>query len=401
MNNSLRKGLAQPLLRPADPRFSSGPCKKHPGWRADQFTTENLGFSHRAPAQKAHIEGVVRRSGELLGLPNDWRLALVPASDTGALEMALWSLLGPRGVDALVWDSFSAAWAQDIQTQLKLDDVRVLAAAFGFLPELSAVNCDRDVVFVYNGTTSGVRLPDLGWVDPERSGLTICDATSAVYAMPIDFTKLDVVTWSWQKALGGEAGFGMLALGPRAVDRLNTHTPAWPMPKIFRLTKNGQINESIFRGSTINTPSLLAIDDLQSALGWADSLGGLPALHERSRRNQQVLASWVDQSGWVAWLADRKEWRSSTSMCFKIVHPLFHRLAESDQRNAVNSICQSLADEGVAFDIAGYRSAPPGLRIWGGATVEASDLESLTHWLDWAFQNWLHTTAKEESDGTT
>ncbi|MFT5232953.1 MAG: phosphoserine aminotransferase [Candidatus Krumholzibacteriia bacterium] len=401
MSNSLSEGLARPSVRPADPRFSSGPCKKHPGWRADQFTTENLGFSHRAPAQKAHIEDVVRRSGELLGLPKDWRLALVPASDTGALEMALWSLLGPRGVDALVWDSFSADWAQDIQTQLKLDDVSVLEADYGSLPELSAVDGDRDVVFVYNGTTSGVRVPDLSWVDPNRAGLTICDATSAVYAMPIDYDKLDVVTWSWQKALGGEAGFGMLALGPRAVDRLNTHTPAWPMPKIFRLTKNGKINESIFRGSTINTPSLLAIDDLQSALDWADSLGGLQALHDRSQRNQQVLASWVDQSDWVDWLADRKEWRSSTSMCFKITHPQFQSLTESGQRKAVSSLCQSLAAEGVAFDVAGYRAAPPGLRIWGGATVEASDLESLTHWLDWAFLNWLNTTAKDESDGTT
>lgn len=391
MNTSNRSGPERLSVRPADPRFSSGPCKKHPGWNPNQYTSKHLGFSHRAPDHKAWINSAIVRSAKLLELPDDWRLGIVPASDTGAFEMAMWSLLGPRGVDALVWESFSADWANDIRTQLKLRDVRYFDADYGKLPDLAQVDDDRDVVFVYNGTTSGVRVPNLDWLSSGRKGLAICDATSAAYAMPIDFSKLDVATWSWQKVLGGEAGFGMLALSPRAVERLESHTPEWPMPKIFRLTKNGKLNESIFTGSTINTPSMLAIADLHLALDWAEAQGGLTALHERCNANYQAIDRWVRQNDWIDWLAEVPATRSSTSMCLKITHPDFLALDEAEQRAAVKTLCTQLAQENVAFDIAAYRAAPPGLRIWGGATIDTHDIEAVLPWIAQTFFDWLES----------
>jgi len=389
VNISARSVTAPPSVRPADTRFSSGPCKKHPGWTPKNITDTHLGYSHRAPAHKAWINDAIQRSAHVLGLPDDWRLGIVPASDTGAFEMAMWSLLGPRGVDALVWESFSADWAKDIKTELRLDDVRYFEAGYGQLPDLSQVDSDRDVVFVYNGTTSGVKVPDLDWIADDRKGLTICDATSAAYAMPIDYSKLDVMTWSWQKALGGEAGFGMLALSPRAVERLENHTPSWPMPKIFRLTKNGKLNEGIFKGSTINTPSMLAIDDLHTALNWVDSVGGLDALIKRSKDNFDAMDAWVGVTEWIEWLPEDANCRSNTSMCLKIVHPQFTSLDEDTQRTVVKSLCEKLATENIATDIAAYRAAPPGIRIWGGATVDTDDVKALTAWLDWVFFQWL------------
>ncbi len=396
MNTPLQSGSRRPSIRPEDPRFSSGPCKKHPGWSPQNFTDEHLGFSHRAPAPKARIKSVIDRQAELLGLPDGWRLGLVPASDTGAFEMAMWSLLGPRGVDALVWESFSSDWANDIKTQLKLDDVNYLRADYGELPELGKVSADRDVVFVYNGTTSGTRVPDLDWLDENREGLVLCDATSAAFAMPLDFTKLDVVTWSFQKVLGGEAGFGMLALSPKAVARLESFAPDRPLPKVFRLTKNGKINEGIFKGATINTPSMLAVEDMHHALDWAHETGGLEALFKRSRANFAALDLWVNERDWIDWLPSEPTTRSSTSMCLKIVHPVFTQLEDDAQRIAVKTFCGWLAEEQVAFDINAYRAAPPGLRIWGGATVEASDIEKMLPWLDWAFARWL----QEHSQGS-
>jgi len=386
--------VGQPSVRPADPRFSSGPCKKHSSWSNTSFSTKHLGYSHRAPAHKARIAQAIDRSALLLQLPDDWQLGIVPASDTGAFEMAMWSLLGPRGVDVLAWESFSSDWANDIENQLKLDDVRCFRADYGLLPDLSQVSSDRDIVFAYNGTTSGTRVPNLDWIDQDRTGLVLCDATSAAYAMPLAFDKLDVVTWSWQKVLGGEAGFGMLALSPRAVRRLETYTPPWPMPKIFRLTKNGKLNAGIFKGSTINTPSMLAIEDLHLALDWAEQLGGLDALHARTQANFDAIDAWLQDVDWIDWLPPEPATRSTTSMCLKIVHPLFTAGDEAQQRAAVKTITGWLAEEGVAFDIGGYRAAPPGLRIWGGGTVETSDISALLPWLDWAFEQWLSTQSQ-------
>ncbi len=396
MTTPLQGGSGRPSMRPADPRFSSGPCKKHPGWTPQTFTDQYLGFSHRAPAPKARIKSVIDRQAQLLGLPEGWRLGLVPASDTGAFEMAMWSMLGPRGVDALVWESFSSDWANDIKSQLKLDDVNYLRAEYGELPDFGAVKADRDVVFVYNGTTSGTRVPNLDWLDQNREGLVLCDATSAAFAMPLDFARLDVVTWSFQKVLGGEAGFGMLALSPKAVERLESYAPDRPLPKIFRLTKNGKINEGIFKGATINTPSMLAVEDMHSALDWAQDVGGLDALFERTGANFTALDTWVNDRDWIDWLPADPATRSSTSMCLKITHPVFTGLSDDAQRDAVKTFCGWLAEEQVAFDINAYRAAPPGLRIWGGATVEASDIENMLPWLDWAFARWL----QEHSQGT-
>lgn len=305
--------------------------------------------------------------------------------------MAMWSLLGPLGVDVLVWESFSSDWATDIEQQLKLQDVRFLRADYGRLPDLSLVSPKRDVVFVYNGTTSGTRVSNLDWIDANRSGLVVCDATSAAFAMPLDFSKLDVVTWSWQKVLGGEAGFGMLAISPRTVERLETYTPPWPLPKIFRLTKNGELNAGIFKGATINTPSMLAIEDLHSALDWASNIGGLAALHARTGSNFETVDSWVEQSDWIDWLSVDPATRSSTSMCLSIVDPAFKKLDESQQSVAVKTMASWLAEEGIAFDITSYRAAPPGFRIWGGGTVNTSDIEALLPWLDWAFARWKRT----------
>jgi len=379
------ESLKPPPKRPVNPHFSSGPCAKRPGWSPDALSGALLGRSHRSPAGKAKLVEVIERARRLLAMPEDHRLAIVPASDTGAVELALWSLLGPRGVDVLAWESFGRGWANDVVKQLRLADVRVIEADYGELPDLAQVDPRRDAVFTWNGTTSGVRAPDGDWIAADREGLTICDATSAVFAMELPWAKLDVVTWSWQKALGGEGAHGMLALGPRAVERLESHRPAWPLPKIFRLTKDGKLNEAIFRGETINTPSLLCVEDALDGLAWAESHGGLPALVRHAEDNLALVADWIAESDWAAFLAAEPRARSSTSICLKIVDPWFAGLPDSAQRAAVKALAGLLEAEGVAYDIAAHRDAPPGLRLWGGATVAKQDLAALLPWLDWAF----------------
>ncbi|MCC7346787.1 MAG: phosphoserine transaminase [Variibacter sp.] len=376
---------SKPDIRPRNPRFSSGPCAKRPGWTLESLAGALLGRSHRAKDPKAKLAEVIERSKAVLGMPADWRLGIVPASDTGAVEMALWSLLGARGVDILAWESFSKDWATDITKQLKLADARVLSAGYGKLPDLAQVDPARDVVFVWNGTTSGVRLPDADFIRDDREGLAICDATSAAFAMDLPWHKLDVVTWSWQKVLGGEAAHGMLALSPRAVARLESHKPAWPMPKIFRMTKDGKINEGIFKGETINTPSMLCVEDALDGLRWAESVGGLKGLVARSEANLAAIADWVASSSWAAFLAEDEATRSCTSICLKIVAPWFAALDVEGQAAAAKKLAAILEKEGVALDAANYRDAPPGLRIWGGATVETADIAALLPWLDWAF----------------
>ena len=373
-----------PVARPANPDFSSGPCAKRPGFTLAALEGALLGRSHRAKGPKARLAEVITRSRDLLGLPADWRLGIVPASDTGAVEMALWSLLGARPVDILAFESFSEAWATDIVKQLKLADARVLAAPYGALPELAAVDPAHDVVLAWNGTTSGVRMPDGDWISDAREGLVICDATSAAFAMDLPFDKLDVVTWSWQKVLGGEAAHGMLALSPRAVERLLTYKPAWPLPKIFRLTSGGKLAEGVFKGETINTPSMLCVEDALDGLRWAEGVGGLPALIGRSEANLAAVSQWVERSGWAAFLADDPKTRSCTSICLKITASWFTALSPEGQAAAAKDIAALLERENVAYDIASYRDAPPGLRIWGGATVETSDIAALLPWLDWA-----------------
>ncbi len=376
---------AKPDLRPSNPRFSSGPCAKRPGWTLAALEGALLGRSHRAKEPKARLAEVIDRSKAILGMPADWRLGIVPASDTGAVEMALWSLLGPRGVDILAWESFSKDWATDVTKQLRLPDARILSAPYGRLPDLAQADPARDLVFVWNGTTSGVRLPDADFIAGDREGLSICDATSAAFAMKLPWQKLDVVTWSWQKVLGGEAAHGMLALSPRAVARLESHKPAWPMPKIFRMTKDGGLNEGIFRGETINTPSMLCVEDALDGLRWAESVGGLDGLVARSEANLAAIARWVGRTPWVDFLAERPETRSPTSICLRIVAPWFAALDAERQAAAAKRLAALLEKEGVALDAAAYRDAPPGLRLWGGATVETADVEALLPWLDWAF----------------
>jgi len=375
----------RPTVRPQDPNFSSGPCAKRPGWSLSALSGAVVGRSHRAKPGKAKLAEVIERSKAILGLPADWRLGIVPASDTGAVEMALWSLLGARGVDLLAWESFGAGWITDAVKQLKLTDVRLFEADYGQLPDLSRVDPARDLVFTWNGTTSGVRVPNADWIAADREGLVICDATSAAFAMPLDYAKLDVVTWSWQKVLGGEAAHGMLALSPRAVERLESYKPAWPLPKIFRLTKAGKLIDGIFAGETINTPSMLCVEDALDGLAWAQSVGGLDGLIARSEGNLAAVAAWVEGSDWAAFLAERPEIRSCTSICLKIVDPWFLGLPADRQAKAAKAIATLLESEGVAYDIGAYRDAPPGLRIWGGATVERSDIEALLPWLDWAW----------------
>jgi len=375
--------VAMPRVRPLDPRFSSGPCRKHPGWNLQSLRTDSLGRSHRAVCAKKRLSDVISRTAELIQLPPDWRLGIVPGSDTGAFEMAMWSMLGKLAVDALVWDSFSADWAADLAS-LMLPELNVRRAAAGELPALSAINPDHDVVFVYNGTTTGTRLPDLDWLATNRTGLALCDATSAVFAMDIDFSRLDVVTWSWQKCLGGEAAHGMLALSPAAVDRLEESTPR-PLPKLFRLTKNGKLIDGIFTGTTINTPSMLAVEDCHSALDWAESIGGLPALQQRSNNNLAALGQWVAARDWIDWLPRSLAARSQTSMCLRIIDPRFSAQSNDAQQAAIDTMVRRLSDAGVAYDIANYRSAPPGFRIWGGPTVDTADIKHLTAWLDWVF----------------
>ena len=375
-----------PAVKPANPRFSSGPTSKRPGWSIATLPTASLGRSHRAKAEKAKLNKVIEDSKRLLGMPADYLLGIVPGSDSGAFEMAMWTMLGARGVDVLSWESFGQGWLSDVQKQLKLENVRDLGADYGDLPDLTAVNFDHDVIFTWNGTTSGVRVPNADWIPADRQGLTFCDATSATFAMNIDWPKLDVVTWSWQKVLGGEGGQGMIALSPRAVARLESYTPTWPLPKIFRLTKGGKLISDIFVGATINTPSMMAVEDQLDALGWATQIGGLPALIERSEANLQVIAQWLSTSEWAAFLATDEATRSSTSICLKIIDPWFNAQDAASQTGIIKQLVALLESENVAYDIGAYRDAPAGLRIWVGATVESQDIEKLLPWLDWAFQ---------------
>jgi phosphoserine aminotransferase len=374
-----------PGVRPVIPHFSSGPCAKRPGWSLQALTDAVLGRSHRSKIGKAKLKRAIDLSREVLEAPADYRFGIVPASDTGAVEMALWSLLGPRPVTLLAWESFGEGWVSDVQKELKLKDVTVLKAPYGELPDLSKVDGNSDVVFTWNGTTSGVRVPNADWIAADRQGLTICDATSACFAQPLDWPKLDVVTFSWQKVLGGEAAHGMIALSPRAVARLESHTPAWPVPKIFRLTKGGKLNDDIFEGGTINTPSMLCVEDYLDTLNWGKSIGGLKALIARADANAAVIAEWVARTPWIAFLAGDPALRSNTSVCLKVVDPAVLKLAPDAQAKFVKAIAAILEKEGVAYDIDAYRDAPSGLRIWCGATVERSDVEALTLWLDWAY----------------
>ncbi len=364
-----------PEVKPANPNFSSGPCSKRPGYRLDALDQSTLGRSHRADVGKAALGKAISETKRLLGLPADYRVAVVPASDTGAVEMALWSMLGPRPVDIFAWESFGQGWLTDVVKQLRLEDVNTYTAEYGQLPDLTLANPDHDVIFTWNGTTSGVRVPNGDWIAADRRGLTICDATSAVFAQALPWEKLDVITFSWQKVLGGEGAHGMLVLSPRAVERLESYTPPWPMPKIFRMTKGGKLNEDLFLGSTINTPSMLCVADYLDALAWVDSIGGAAATQARSDANLAVLEEFVAANDWIQFLAPDPQCRSNTSVCFTLS-------LEPDQ---VKAMVKLLAAEKVAFDIGAYRDAPPGLRIWCGATVEQKDIEALLPWLSWAY----------------
>ena len=376
----------KPGVRPVTPHFSSGPCAKRPGWSLQALTDSALGRSHRAKVGKAKLKRAIDLTREVLQVPADYRIGIVPASDTGAVEMALWSLLGARPVTTVAWESFGEGWVSDVVKELKLKDVTTLKSGYGELPDLSKIDFNSDVVFTWNGTTSGVRVPNGDFIPANREGLTICDATSAAFAQKLDFAKLDVVTFSWQKALGGEAAHGMLILSPRAVARLERHKPAWPLPKIFRLTKGGKINEGIFEGETINTPSMLCVEDYLDALNWGKSIGGLSALIARADANTKVLADWAAKTPWVDFLANNPEIRSNTSVCLKVVDPAITSLPVDAQAAFAKNLAGLVEKEGAGYDLGHYRDAPPGLRIWCGATVEASDVEALTAWLDWAFQ---------------
>jgi phosphoserine aminotransferase len=377
---------AKPLVRPTVPHFASGPCAKRPGWSLSALTDAVLGRSHRSKVGKAKLKRAIDLTREVLEVPPEYRIGIVPASDTGAVEMALWSLLGALPVTVLAWESFGEGWANDIVKELRLTKVTVLKAAYGEIPDLAKVDPDSDVVFTWNGTTSGARVPHCDWIAASRKGLAICDATSACFAQALDWPKLDVVTFSWQKALGGEAAHGMLILSPRAVERLESHVPPWPLPKIFRLTKAGKINQGIFEGETINTPSMLCVEDYLDTLKWAKAIGGLKGLIARADANAGVIADWVASTPWIEFLAKDPAVRSNTSVCLKVVDPAVVKLGGAAQATFVKGLAAALEKEGIAYDIDAYRDAPPGLRIWCGSTVERADLEALTHWLDWAFE---------------
>ena len=379
--------IATPAVRPLVPHFSSGPCAKRPGWSPQALRDALLGRSHRSKPGKAKLKRAIDLTREVLQIPAAYRIGIVPASDTGAVEMALWSLLGPRPVTMLAWESFGEGWVTDIVKELKLKDAIVRRAAYGELPNLGGIDPVHDIIFTWNGTTSGVRVPNADWIAADRTGLSICDATSAAFAQPLDWPKLDVVTFSWQKAVGGEAAHGMLILSPRAVARLESYTPPWPVPKIFRMTKGGKLIEGIFVGETINTPSMLCVEDYLDALEWAKSAGGLPALRARADANARVIADWVARTPWIDFLARDPALRSNTSVCLKVVDPAVNRLPADAQATFVRSMTAALEREGVAYDIDAYRDAPTGLRIWCGSTVERSDVEALTLWLDWAYGN--------------
>ncbi|MBB4006627.1 phosphoserine transaminase [Allorhizobium taibaishanense] len=386
--------ILAPAARPANTHFSSGPCSKRPGWSLDALSDAPLGRSHRAKVGKDKLKLAIDLTREILKVPADYRIGIVPASDTGAVEMALWSLLGERGVDMLSWESFGAGWVTDVVKQLKLADIRKFNADYGLLPNLADVDFDRDVVFTWNGTTSGVRVPNADFIPADRKGLTICDATSAAFAQEMDFSKLDVVTFSWQKVLGGEGGHGMLILSPRAVARLESYAPAWPLPKIFRLTSGGKLIEGIFKGETINTPSMLCVEDYLDALNWAKSLGGLDALIARADANAKVIFDFVAANDWIANLAQLDETRSNTSVCLTIADPEVLALPAEEQAAFAKGIATLLEKQGVAYDIGAYRDAPAGLRIWAGATIETADMQALMPWLTWAYQTQKATLAK-------
>ncbi|MDE1157842.1 MAG: phosphoserine transaminase [Neorhizobium sp.] len=384
----------KPDLRPLNSHFSSGPCAKRPGWSLEALSDAPLGRSHRAKVGKDKLKLAIDLTREVLNVPADYRIGIVPASDTGAVEMAMWSLLGERGVDMVAWESFGAGWITDVVKQLKLKDVRKIEADYGLLPDLSSIDFDRDVVFTWNGTTSGVRVPNADFIPDDRKGLTICDATSAAFAQDMDFSKLDVVTFSWQKVLGGEGGHGMIILSPRAVARLESYVPAWPLPKIFRMTSGGKISEGIFKGETINTPSMLCVEDYIDALEWAKSVGGLEGLIARADANAQVIFDFVAANGWIANLAQVDETRSNTSVCLKIADADVAALDADAQTAFAKGMVSILEKEGVALDIGAYRDAPSGLRIWAGATIEAADMKALMPWLTFAFETQKATLSK-------
>lgn len=381
-NRAHTAAATTPGIRPANPNFSSGPCAKRPGWSLSKLEDACLGRSHRSKPGKAKLAQAIDLTRSVLGIPDDYKIGIVPASDTGAVEMAMWSLLGERPVDMMAWESFGSGWVTDVIKQLKLDNARKIEADYGQLPDLSTVNPAHDVVFTWNGTTSGVRVPNADWISADREGLTICDATSAAFAQDLDWAKLDVTTYSWQKVLGGEAAHGMIILSPRAVERLESYTPPWPMPKIFRLTKGGKLIDGIFKGETINTPSMLCVEDYIDALEWAQSIGGLKGLMARADSNLEALTKWVDDTPWVDFLCADVANRSNTSVCLTIVDPA---LNEEQQAAASKKLASLLDAEGVAYDIGAYRDAPAGLRIWAGATIELSDMQALLPWLDWAY----------------
>jgi phosphoserine aminotransferase len=376
---------AKPSVRPVVPHFSSGPCAKRPGWSVQYLSGAFIGRSHRSKPGKAKLKRAIELTRDVLQMPADYRIGIVPASDTGALEMALWSLLGAQPVTMLAWESFGEGWVNDVAKELKLKDLTVLRAPYGKLPDLHSIDPASDIVFTWNGTTSGTRVPNADWIAAERTGLAICDATSAAFAQPLDWPKLDAVTFSWQKVLGGEAAHGMLILSPRAVSRLESYRPPWPLPKIFRMTKSGKLNESIFQGETINTPSMLCVEDYLDTLAWAKSIGGLPALHARADANAKVIADWVARTPWIDFLTCDPALRSNTSVCLKVVDSAVGRLPAEAQAAFVKGIAATLEQEEIAYDINAYRDAPAGLRIWCGSTVESSDVAALTLWLDWAY----------------
>ena len=377
--------MSKPTVKPKSPYFSSGPCKKRPGWNVTKFDTDTLGRSHRAKPAKEKLLQVIEHSKKILNLPENYHVGILAGSDTGAVEAAMWNLLGENGVEVLAWESFGLDWAKTITDQLKIKDANVHKADYGLLPDLSKIDFNKDVLFNWNGTTSGVRVPNANWIPEDRKGLVICDATSAVFAMDMDFAKLDVITWSWQKVLGGEGAHGMIALSPKAVERLESYQPTWPLPKIYRLTSKGKLAADIFKGATINTPSMFCVEDALDALSWVESIGGLQGAIDRSSRNLDAVKTWVEQSDWVDFLCQDRANLSSTSICLKVKDPNFLKLSVEDQQGKIKEINKMLENEQVAYDINSYRTAPPGFRIWGGSTVESSDIENLLPWLDWAY----------------
>jgi phosphoserine aminotransferase len=379
--------MDKPNIKPKNPNFSSGPCSKRPGWDISVLKNSQTGRSHRSKECKKKLKEVIVKSKQILKLPDSYNLAIMPGSNTGALEAAMWSLLGYKGVDVLAWENFGNDWAIDILKQLKIGNVNNHKADYGKLPDLNKVNFNNDVIFVWNGTTSGVCVPDAKWIPDNREGLTICDATSAIFAMDIDFNKLDVITWSWQKVLGGEAAHGMLALSPRAIKRLETYTPRWPIPKLFRISNNKKLIKGIFEGSTINTPSMICVEDVLDSLGWVESIGGTDELKKISNKNLQIVTDWVNSSDWIEFMCDEPKARSSTSITLQIKDEWFNKFSEDEQKDLIKKIVSQLYEEGVVYDINGYPKAPPSLRLWGGATVNNGDMKILLPWIDWAYKN--------------